>query len=85
MIEVTGVRVLELYVLHVSFNDGTCRRVDLSETLWGPMFEPLRDPELFMAARFDEELGTVTWPNGADLAPEFLYEQGQVERSYAPR
>jgi len=40
-------------------------------------FEPLRDPELFSRAVIDTELGTVVWPNGADLSPEFLY-RGEI-------
>jgi hypothetical protein len=39
------------------------------------MFEPLKDKKLFDQATVDAELETVTWPNGADIAPEFLYQQ----------
>lgn len=39
------------------------------------MFEPLRDVEYFAKVSVDRELGTVVWPNGADLAPEVLHEQ----------
>jgi hypothetical protein len=39
------------------------------------MFEPLKNPDLFFQASVNSELETVTWPNGADLAPEFLYQQ----------
>jgi len=42
----------------------------------GVGFEPLRDPEVFAQVRVNSETGTIEWPNGADLAPEFLYEQG---------
>ena len=37
------------------------------------MFEPLKDPDVFRALRVDEELRTIVWPNGADLAPEYIY------------
>ncbi|MDX6632055.1 MAG: hypothetical protein QOG26_60, partial [Solirubrobacterales bacterium] len=50
------------------------RSVDLSGHLDGPVFEPLRDPELFAQVRVDSEAGTVTWPTGADLDPIVLYE-----------
>jgi hypothetical protein len=76
MIKVIAVRAVRPYLLDVSFTDGTCRRVDVQALLWGEMFEPLRDPETFMQARFDPEVGTVTWPNEADIAPEYLHAHG---------
>ncbi|MGH2811386.1 MAG: DUF2442 domain-containing protein [Actinomycetota bacterium] len=59
--------------IHLVFQDGTQGTVDLSDSLEGPVFEPLRDPEFF--ARFFIEAGTLVWPNGADIAPESLYEK----------
>lgn len=64
--------------LWVRFHDGRCGIVDLSGELWGPVFEPLKDERLFAQAAVDSELETVAWPNGADLAPEYLYAQAQV-------
>lgn len=69
---VTAVEVLRPYVLLLTFSDGEQREVDTEPLLFGAMFEPLRDPEVFAQVRVDEELGTVVWPNGADLSPEFL-------------
>ena len=66
-------RVPRPYVVEVTFNDGTVRRVDLEPELWGPVFEPLRDPALFAQAAIDADAGSVAWPTGAALAPEFLY------------
>lgn len=77
----TEVRWLQGYVLRVTFSDGLTREMDLEPELWGEMFEPLRDPALFRQARIGPESGTVEWPNGADLAPEFLYEAGVVVQS----
>jgi hypothetical protein len=65
------------YRIAVAFEDGTAREIDLEEELWGEMFEPLRDVEVFRAFRLDEELSTIVWANGADLAPEFLYGEGR--------
>jgi len=73
--KVVEVKPLEGYRLWLRFHDGTSGTVDLSAELSGPMFEPLKDKDLFAQARIDPELETVTWPNGADLAPEFLYQQ----------
>jgi hypothetical protein len=54
------------------FDDGAEGAIDLRNDLWGEIFEPLRDPAYF--ARFSV-VDTLTWPNGADFAPEFLYER----------
>lgn len=71
---VTEVKVVRPYILEVTFGDGARRRVDVEPLLYGEMFEPLRDPALFAQVSVDPVLGTVVWPNGADLSPEFLYE-----------
>ena len=74
---VVEVRPLEDYKLWLRFQDGVCGTVDLSGELWGPMFEPLRDLTIFAQVTVHPELETVTWPNGAVLAPEFLYQAAQ--------
>jgi hypothetical protein len=73
------------YRLTVSFEDGTAREIDLEPELWGEMFEPLRDLETFRAFRVDRELSTIVWPNGADLAPEFLYGRRAADWCCGPR
>ena len=67
-------RHVDGYRIELRFDDGHAGIVDLADELSGEVFEPLRDVDLFKAFRLDPELGTITWPNGADLAPEFLYE-----------
>ena len=62
----------------LTFNDGTAETVDFSEWLEGPVFEPLQDVEYFR--RFFLEGGTVSWPNGADIAHETLYEAATREK-----
>jgi hypothetical protein len=59
-------------MIHVVFNDGREGTVDVSEWLVGPVFEPLKDEDYVQ--RFFIEGGTITWPNGAGIAPETLYE-----------
>jgi hypothetical protein len=79
---VVELKALDRHRLWLRFDDGNSGTVDLSAQLWGPMFEPLKDVALFAQATIDPELETVTWPNGADLAPEFLYEQ--ASRDFVP-
>ena len=66
------------YTIWLRFEDGTAGEVDLSKELAGPVFEPLRNPEYFKQFSVNPEIGTITWPNGADFAPEFLYEKVRV-------
>ena len=47
--------------------------MDIEPLLWDEVFQPLRDPAFFAQVVVDPEMGTIAWPNGADLAPEFLY------------
>jgi hypothetical protein len=66
-----GGRAVEL-----TFDDGAVRTVDLTPFLWGPIFAGIaRSDEAFNAVRVDDELGTICWPNGADLASETLYAE----------
>jgi len=69
--------------LRLEFSDGAVKDVDLSSELYGPVFEPLRDPAFFRQVRVNEETNTIEWPNGADFAPEFLYEAGKPARQVA--
>ena len=55
------------------FNDGLEGEIDLGDELDGEIFEPLRDASYFASFRLEGH--TLTWPNGADMAPEFLYER----------
>ena len=70
---VTSAQVLGHYRLRIGFSDGSSRDVDLTGELHGLVFEPLADPDFFAQVRVDDELGTVVWPNGADLDPLVLH------------
>ena len=75
MVRVSAVQPVHDFVVRLSFTDGTVRDVDLAPFLWGAVFEHLReDSELFRQVRVDHELGTIVWPNDADLDPDVLYE-----------
>ncbi len=75
--EVTSVEVRPPYGLRLPFEDGVTRDVDLADRLWGPVFEPLKDPAFFAQVFVDH--GTVCWPNSVDLDPLVLH--GDFERA----
>lgn len=66
------------YVIWIRFNDGTEGEVDLTNELEGEVFAPLKDIDKFKSFRVDSILETILWENGADLAPEFLYENIKI-------
>ena len=70
------------YRIHLTFNDNSEKTIDFRHWLDGPVFEPLKNPDYFQ--RFFLDGGTVVWPNGADIAPETLYEaEGLAKRPQA--
>lgn len=72
-LHVTSAKHIDKYRIELQFNDGRAGVADLEADLHGKAFEPLKDIALFSKLRVDDELQTVVWPNGVDLAPEFLY------------
>ena len=73
MVRVRRATPLNGFTLRLEFTDGSERTLDMEPYLKGPIFEPLRrDPALFRSVRVDEELGTIVWPNGADICPDVL-------------
>jgi hypothetical protein len=80
---VTRVEILDGFRVRLTFKDGTVGAVDLADVVGkGPVFEPLRDRAYFRKLRVSRTLGTIVWPNGADVAPETLYARA-VEASTA--
>jgi Protein of unknown function (DUF2442) len=72
--DIVAEKVLDDYRLHLRFEDGVEGVVDLAPYLtFQGVFEPLRDRAYFAQVRVDPDLGTVAWPNGADLDPDVLY------------
>jgi hypothetical protein len=72
--DIVAAKALGDHRLHLQFEDGVEGEVDLAPHLsFHGVFEPLRDPAYFAQVRVDPELGTVVWPNGADLDPDILY------------
>jgi hypothetical protein len=76
--DVIEARYVRDYVLWLRFRDGTAGEVDLAGELQGPVFQPLRDREYFKKFSIHPEFQTLVWPNGADIAPEFLHDAVRV-------
>jgi hypothetical protein len=74
MTHVIHVEPLAGHRLRLRFDDGATGEVDLSHRRWRGIFAPLEDQAFFERVEVDEELGTIVWPNGADIAPETLHD-----------
>ncbi|MEZ4674192.1 MAG: DUF2442 domain-containing protein [Caldilineaceae bacterium] len=84
--EVTAFEIIAPYTLHVTFDDGTAQTINFEPILYGAVYGPLRDLNLFNQVRLDEEAFTLVWPNDADFDPETLrnwpdYEDFWIERA----
>jgi len=75
---VVAARYVRDYIVYLQFQDGTEGLVDLGAELYGEIFEPLKDHALFQQFYIHPEFQTLCWPNGADIAPEFLYDHVQI-------
>ena len=80
MVKILSVKARPYWSLEVVFADGTRCTVSMKDRLFGPVFEPLRDPNLFSQVTVDE-FGAICWPNGADLAPDAIYEDAVADTS----
>jgi hypothetical protein len=89
MLRVASAEYIDGYRIRVRFNNGEAGVVDLKDSLWGPVFEPLKDLSSFKRFTVSEVLHTICWEDEADLAPEFLYnkmvEQAQAAAAALPR
>jgi hypothetical protein len=84
VVDVTKVEVVEERIVRLTFSDGSERAVDLTPLLWGRVFEEIAgDDGLFAEVRVDPDIGTITWPNGADLGPDVLH--GDYEPAHPAR
>jgi len=84
IIHVTQVKVVGSHSLELEFDNGVHKRVNLRKEFYGKVFEPLRDPAYFAQVFIDPDSRTITWPNRADFAPDFLFQmEPENETSYA--
>ena len=74
LVRVKSVKPLQGFCVKLYFTDGSTKEIDLTRYLSGPIFECIRnDPAEFKKIAVDQELGTIVWPNGADVCPDVLY------------
>lgn len=76
LLDIIDVEYQSEYKLTLTFENGEKKRVDLKDRLNGPIFEPLKKIDYFKKVFVDKNLGTIAWPNGADKAPDTLYQIG---------
>ena len=74
-IHVNTAEYVDGFKIKLAFNDGKEGIADLTDALVGPVFDCLKNQKEFTRFQVDKELDTIVWPNGADLAPEYLYFQ----------
>ncbi len=82
-IKIKAGKVIRPYLLDLTYNDGSTKRVDLEQVLYGALFGPLRNQELFAQVRLNSEIETIEWPNGADFHPETLYRWEEYKEELA--
>ena len=81
LLHIQEVEVVGDHLLRLRFSNDTGKVVDVRPLLEGPMFSSLLERENFAQASLDPTAKVVTWPNGADLAPEALYQLPAVAQA----
>ncbi|MGH8606089.1 MAG: DUF2442 domain-containing protein [Gammaproteobacteria bacterium] len=81
LIDVVDVKPLDGHNLELTFKDGLRAVVNMDQVIkrFDGVFAPLNDPEYFRQVRVEPELGTIVWPNGADVCPDVLYSYASGE------
>lgn len=72
--DVSGFEITGDYTLKVRFDDESEQVINFEPILYGPLFGPLRELEVFNRVKLDSDLGTLVWPTGADIDPNVLYD-----------
>jgi hypothetical protein len=73
VVDIDELKVLGPYRIFLRFVDGVEGELDFSNHRWRGVFAPLKDPQYFAQVELDDDLNTIAWPNGADVAPDSLY------------
>jgi len=74
ILSVIDVKYIEAYKIWISFDNGNSGTIDLKDELYGEVFEPLNDIELFKTVKLHPIMESIYWENGADFAPEHLLD-----------
>lgn len=77
--------IIKDYIIHLVFEDETEQTINFEPILSGPVFGPLKDKTLFAQVKLEKNFGTLEWPNGADIAPEVLYDWPEHEAAIISR
>jgi len=80
-LEISKANYIDGYKIELEFNNGEIYSVDLKNELNGSVFAPLKDKEFFKD--FSIVYNTIEWKNGADFAPEYLYELAKFQNQIA--
>ncbi len=73
VVDIDELKVLGPHRIFLRFVDGVEGELDFSSHRWQGVFAPLEDPQYFAQVELDDDLHTIAWPNGADVAPDSLY------------
>lgn len=71
---VTSFEIVDLYTIKIVFDDNTTQCINFEPVLYGKLYGPLRDLELFNQVKLDSEVHTLIWPNEADFDPTTLHD-----------
>ncbi len=82
---VESFEIISSYTLKVRFDDNTEQVIDFEPILFGELFGPLRDLNLFNQVKIDTEVHTLVWPNGADFDPATLHDWPELIDNLAVR
>lgn len=73
--EIMAAKFINGYTLELVFNDWQKGRVNFEKYFQQGLLKELLDQKKFREFKIDADLGTIVWPNGADIAPETLYQE----------
>lgn len=79
--EIVEAKWIKGYFVQITFSNLKRATVDLKRFLGRGIFKDLTNIEKFKRFKVDAELGTIVWPNGADIAPEVLYQEAFLAKS----